>query len=201
MYDQGIIDAIRKALPGIGRYIAIMDTLYSVDVSSDVQFQKMYNAFYRVRQKQATWYAAYYQLMQESKGKSPTFHFVLAELSSRLGGAYEPSFSSKLVATLNPWRPVWDKHVLKNTGHTPPSYSSPTKQADAIQAYASINAWYVDFMRTDKAKRWVRLFNENVDLYFKITDIKKVDFILWQTRRQPETANKSFQRMAMTGRR
>lgn len=182
MTDQEIVDAINKARLGISKYLAIMDALHSTDVSTDAAFQTKYKGFYRVRQRSAAWYSSYFLLMEESKGRRPEFSQVISELRSRIGNAYEPSFSSKLVATLNPWRPMWDEHVLRNTGHKPPSYSSATKHADAIAAYASIVSWYEAFMKSSEGRRWVRLFNENAEDYYRITDIKKVDFILWQTR-------------------
>ena len=182
MTNQEIDDAINKARPGIGKYLAIMDALYSTDVSTDVAFQTKYKGFYKVKQKSAAWYSSYFQLMEESKGKGPEFSLVISELRTRIGDVYEPSFSSKLVATLNPWRPVWDVHVLRNTGHRPPSYGSATKHTEAIVAYDSIVSWYEKFMQSSEGRRWVGRFNENVDNYYRITDIKKVDFILWQTR-------------------
>ncbi|MGZ3881750.1 MAG: hypothetical protein ACXVBF_10450 [Flavisolibacter sp.] len=97
-------------------------------------------------------------------------------------GRYEPSFSSKLVATVDPFKPVWDEHILNNTGHTAPSYQSNTKFSDAKAAYSSIEGWYMEFLKSDTGKLCVNTFNEKVEQYFEITDLKKVDFILWQTR-------------------
>jgi hypothetical protein len=36
-------------------------------------------------------------------------------------GKLEASFASKLLATIDPNLPVWDKHVLRNTGLKAPS--------------------------------------------------------------------------------
>jgi hypothetical protein len=183
MTDQDIINAINRAKQGVGKYLAIMDQLFLVDVSADKGFQTQYKGFYRVRQKTDAWYATYFGLLEQSKLNKPAFAFVLNELRERLGNnAYEPSFSSKLVATLNPWCPVWDEHVLRNTGHQPPAYTSGTKHEEAVAAYRSIVEWYLEFMGSSEGRRWVCLFNDNILNYYKITDIKKIDFILWQTR-------------------
>lgn len=184
MTDQEIIEAITKAKPGIKKYLWLMDRLFQVNVATDVEFQTKYKGFYRVRQKTESWYSTYFGLLENNKGKRPTFGEILNELRDRLGNnAYEPSFTSKLVATLDPWSPVWDEHVLRNTGHNPPSYTSRTKHDDAPVAYSLIVNWYDTFMSSVDGKHWVALFNENVPEYHKITDIKKVDFILWQIRR------------------
>jgi hypothetical protein len=181
--DHEIVNAIGNAKRGIAKYLEIMDSLYSVDVSADTDFQTKFKGFYRIRQKPAAWYRSYFDLLERNKGKRPTFADVLDELGTRIGNdAYEPSFSSKLVASLDPWSPVWDVYVLQNTGHQPPAYNSKTKRADAVSAYASIVDWYRVFMKSAAGLRWVRLFNENVSEYYRITDIKKIDFILWQTR-------------------
>jgi hypothetical protein len=72
--------------------------------------------------------------------------------------------------------------LLEKNKRTRPAYNSKTKHADAVTAYASIVCWYRGFMKSAGGVRWVRLFNESVSDYYRITDIKKVDFILWQTR-------------------
>jgi hypothetical protein len=172
MSNQEILDAIDKAKDGIAKYILIMESLYAVNVSSDAAFQRLYNAFYRVQRRPRNWYQAYFQLMEELKKTRPSFPRVLTELNARLG-KYEPSFSSKLVATIDPWKPVWDEFVLKNTEHTPPAYTSPTKHDEAVVCYNSIQTWYMRFMATDEAKNWIRLFNGNVPSYYKITDVKR----------------------------
>lgn len=193
MSEQRILGAINSAKPGISKYLRLMQALYAVDVSQDSQFQTLYKGFYRVRQKPHAWYAVYFGLMEQCKGRQHDFSSILHQLRDQIGNnAYEPSFSSKLVATLDPWRPVWDEHVLQNTGHTPPSYTSPSKHSDAVEAYMSIIDWYEQFMRSEEARCWVSIFNEQIAEYYKITDIKKVDFILWQLRDE-ESANKPLQ--------
>ncbi|KAB2310661.1 hypothetical protein F8A87_08215 [Betaproteobacteria bacterium SCN2] len=183
MNDNNIVDAIAKARPGVAKYLAIMDCLYSVNVSQDQDFQTQYKGFYRVRQKSPDWYSAYFNLLEEYKGKRPSFSEILDSLSQSLGnGVCEASFSSKLVATLDPWQPIWDKYVLKNTGHKAPASKVVDKNALAKKNYASIQAWYINFLNSTEGKRWIFLFNENIDDYWRLTDIKKVDFILWQTR-------------------
>ena len=150
-----------------------MRALHAVDVSKDLQFQTLYKGFYRVRQKSQAWYCAYFDLMEQSKGNRPRFSYVLNELRTRIGNdAYEPSFSSKFVASTDPWSPVWDEYVLRNTGHTSPSYASRSKHDDAVTAYSSIVGWYDQFLRSPQGRRWVMLFNDNVAEYYKITDVK-----------------------------
>ena len=123
MNESQVVDAIAKARRGITQYLAILDAVHRVDVSCDRDFQKMYNSYYRVRQRLSGWYEVYYDYLERSKTTPPQFDTALDYLWSTLG-RYEPSFSSKLVATLDPDRPVWDRFVLKNTGQKAPSYAA-----------------------------------------------------------------------------
>lgn len=183
MSDDDLKRIIDSARPGIAKYLAIMEKVHAVDVSTDASFQTMFNGFYRVRQKSATWYNSYFALMQRLKGTCPTFETVLDSLKTVLGNnVCEASFSSKLVATLDPWQPIWDKYVLANTGHKPLASTNHDKFALAKTGYASIASWYATFLASEEGKRWIRTFNDNVDQYWKLTDVKKVDFILWQSR-------------------
>jgi hypothetical protein len=173
--------AINKAKPGIKKYLALMDQVGKVDVSTDAEFQRAYNGFYRVQRRSADWYSTYYTLMEELKGSKPTFDVVLDRVHELLG-RYEPSFTSKLVATLRTDKPVWDQHVLKNIGKKAPGYQSKTKVDDAKLRYAEIENWYKTFLVSEKGVNWIKQFNDLIPEHGKLSDLKKVDFILWQMR-------------------
>jgi hypothetical protein len=180
MNRNQIAQAVEKAKRGIAQYIEIMELVSIVDVSINPAFQKKYNAFYRVRQRSAKWYATYFSLMQESKEAPPSFEHVIDQINASMG-RYEPSFSSKLVATLNPNKPVWDVHILNNTGHSAPSYTAKNKIVLAKAAYGSIERWYETFLKSDEGKLYIDTFDEQVPDHNRITNLKKIDFILWQT--------------------
>ncbi len=173
--------AIVKAQTGIDRYTELMDLFKQVDVSADVTFQKKYNAFYRVQRRQDSWYRNYYALMQKLKGTEPTFPAVLDAIF-RASGRYEPSFSSKLVATIDPSKPVWDTHVLGNTNHRAPSYANKAKLSLAKVAYASMESWYAEFLLLPEGKLCISEFDRLVSSHQRFTPLKKVDIILWQHR-------------------
>ena len=173
--------ALSKAEKGIRQYADLMDQFASVDVSQDPGFQRKFNAFYRVQRRQQTWYRSYYALLQSLKEAKPVFADVLDQIHS-LTGRYEPSFASKLVATIDPSKPVWDVHVLANTGHKAPGYSNANKLELAKLAYVSIECWFSNFLQTSEGKICVREFDRFAPEYSHFTAIKKVDFILWQTR-------------------
>ena len=181
MEEKQIVEAIKKARKGITQYLEIMELLPEVNVADNREFQRKFNAFYRVRQRSREWYLTYFACMQRHKGSKPAFNDVLDDLY-RSTGRYEPSFSSKLVATLDPEQPVWDVWVLTNTGITVPSYASKSKVERARAAYAVIQAWYQQFLNSKDGEIVVRVFDGIVPEHANITNLKKVDFVLWQTR-------------------
>jgi hypothetical protein len=175
--------AINRARRGIEQYQELMGTVHSVDVSQDATFQRKYNAFYRVRSRSSSWYVCYYGLMEGLKLERADAEFahVLDEIHATTG-RYEPSFASKLVATLDPSKPIWDAYVLANSGHKRPLYSNKEKMALAKGVYQSIEHWYARFLASEDGKRCIHEFDSLVENRAGITDLKKVDFILWQMR-------------------
>jgi hypothetical protein len=93
----------------------------------------------------------------------------------------EASFSSKLMATINPDKPVWDEFVLKNLGIIKPPTYSKNRIEKTVDVYKRIEHFYDEFLQTMECQELVAKF----DMHFpntKITKTKKVDLLLWQTR-------------------
>lgn len=191
MTREEIEQAVEKARAGVEKYLAIMDRVCRVNVSEDPEFKRLYNGFYKVRNRAHAWYQSYYTLLESLKdektrtGVAPTFAHVLDVLKERTARC-EASFSSKLVATLDPDKPIWDVYVLANTSHKAPSSQNPHRFELAKAAYRSIEEWYKEFIPSDEGKLCIAIFNEKIADYRKISDTKKVDFILWQIRKKPK---------------
>jgi hypothetical protein len=162
---------------GIQKYNWIMERVQTVDVSADAEFQKSFNGFYRMRQRPASFYKSYYTYLEKNKSNPALlFENIVTHLYQETGSIHA-SFSSKLLATVNPGMPIWDKFVLKNLGLKIPYYYEKDRLQKTIQLYQRICDWY----QSAEAKEKLQLFNEhfpNVD----ISDVKKIDFILWATR-------------------
>ncbi|MDP9530333.1 hypothetical protein [Pseudomonas protegens] len=179
--SKDVTDAIQKAKPGIAKYLALMNRYGQVNVTSDTDFQRAYNGFYRMRQRTPVYYQAYYQLMEQLRGTKPGFDTVIDALYAATG-RFEPSFSSKMVATLDPHKPVWDMYVLQNLGLKAPTGNSKTKLDDLKKCYFAIEGWYQDFLGTSEARNWIQQFDSLVADHAHFTQLKKIDLILWQTR-------------------
>lgn len=97
-------------------------------------------------------------------------------------GKVEPSFSSKLVATLNTDMPVWDKYVLRNLNKKLIGTCDKARIMNAISIYDDIIEWYNDFLSTDEAQLWTKHFDVALSEYIHLAAIKKIDLILWSMR-------------------
>lgn len=176
-----ISEAIKKVKPGLEKYLNIMNTVNKVDVSKDESFQKSFNGFYRIRQRNSTFYEKYYSFMESNKSKEVSFDETLLYFYKELGRV-EASFSSKLVATINPNLPIWDSIVLKNLNLIQPHYYSKNRIQEVINLYGKINEWYQRFIATDNGSEIVSAFDKAFP-NTPITDVKKIDFVLWQIRK------------------
>ena len=86
-----IIEARIAESMGFDKYKMIIEHVRKVDVSADLDFQRTYNGFYRIR-RNAEWRAAYYGLFEEIKNSNPTFEQIIRTLY-RDTGNIEASFS------------------------------------------------------------------------------------------------------------
>lgn len=173
-------EALLHIESGLEKYLNIISQFNQVDVSKDMEFQKSFNGFYRIRQRQQKFYEEFYNFMELNKNKDITFEETLKHLYLKINRV-ERSFSSKLVATINPNKPVWDQYVMKNLNIKIPSYSSKDRLDKTIKAYNSLEKWYEEYLNSYDSNSVLNLFNEKYP-DVEITDVKKIDLILWQMR-------------------
>lgn len=166
--------------PGLRKYQAIMDSFHKVDVSKDQEFQRLFNGFYRIRQRPKVFYESYYSYMESCKNKSVSFRDILYFFYLEMD-RMEASFSSKLLATINPSMPVWDEFVLKNLNLKKPRPYSKTRFEDTVNLYGRIVEWYEGKTISSEGEQLIQLFDETYPNE-NITDVKKIDFILWKNR-------------------
>lgn len=109
-----IIEERLAASMGLDKYDEIMRQVNTVDVSRDADFQRQFNGFYIVR-RNADWRKIYYELFETMKTEPVTFAIIITKLFEKTGNI-EASFSSKMLATLNPDKPIWDRYYKSLTG-------------------------------------------------------------------------------------
>ena len=169
------------ALMGLDKYRFLLEQVHKVDVSSDEVFQRTFNGFYMVHRNKE-WRYAFYNLFERVKmSNDVSFACVLDEMY-RLTGNVEASFSSKMLATLKPEMPIWDKYVVQNLGLKLPLDSDSNRIKKTEELYKEIVAWYGDFLQTDNARQCIGEFDKVLPDYSWLTDVKKIDFYLWSIR-------------------
>ena len=167
---------------GLPQYMDIISKVNKNDFKASADFRTSFNAYYRVRQRKSEWYDAYYELMENQKHYPLSFEQLLRKLMTF--GNIETSFSSKLLATVDVDRPIWDQYVLKSLGRYKEwkSFNGKDKEeriSKAVEIYAGIEKWYADFLNSKDGKECVKKFDTILPDYAgKVSDVKKIDFML-----------------------
>ena len=131
---------IRNALPrvkkGLDQYVDIQSRLHSVDVSEDVDFQKMFTVFYRVRRNKE-WRSKYFSILQTAKREGCDFEEALKRIHQQTG-RIEASFASKLAATIDTRLPVIDSIVMRNVGKKLPYRGAKNRQEIVVKQHEEL---------------------------------------------------------------
>lgn len=166
---------------GLDKYVFIEQMIRHVDVSQNDDFQRTFNGFYMVR-RNAEWRDIYYRLFEEMKQATPAEFDIILDEMYRLTGNVEASFSSKMLATLRPEMPIWDKYVVQNLGLKVPAQNDPARLQKTKALYAGVVKWYESFLATENAAECLAAFDEVLPDYTWLSDVKKIDFYLWSIR-------------------
>ena len=156
---------------------------YAKIIRGDLQspeFQRLFNGYYRVRRNEV-WRKNYYGLFRIAKEQHYGFAQIITVLYE-LTGNVEASFSSKMLAAIDPDQPIWDQYVLKNLGLALTGKTQAEKLASAILLYGEIERWYRAFLVTDEGRACVRAFDRWLPGYAWISSVKKIDCLLWSKR-------------------
>jgi len=168
---------VDKINVGLVKYMFIMSNLHTCDVSQDIAFQKLYKGFYKVRRDDAFCHVYFDYMQKNKKNKDLTFGEVLTHIHKETNRV-EPSFSSKLLATVNPNVPVWDSHVLSQLSIEPPNYLDKNRLQETIDTYSALENWYDKYMNTKNAADAITCFDKLIP-NTNLTDIKKIDLVIW----------------------
>lgn len=168
------------------RYVSLQGGLAARDVGCDREYQRIFKGFYKMGRRDEAWYDYYFGLLQASKlDKSITFGQVLERIYADREQV-EASFSSKLVATIRPQLPVYDKHVRDNLSlEIPPTHWPAGKRLAAMLGmYQELEAKVAALVRDPIFAATLRpAFDAHHPAYAHISDVKKLDLLLWQHRR------------------
>ncbi len=176
-----INDSVSRAF-GFDKYRIIMNRVTQINVATNKDFQTLFDGYYKVRRNDE-WRKAYFELMQNTKSKeNVTFEYIIRTLYRKTNCKIEPSFSSKLLATLDPDKPIWDQYVVSNLGKKIQGKTDEEKLKSAISIYDEIdNEIHVLINSTDGIE-CIREFDKIFPDYSDINAVKKIDFFLWSKR-------------------
>lgn len=163
-------------------YEYVQTNLRAADIVSDIIFQKTFTRFYKLRGSQA-FRSHFFAVFAESKSEDlVSFDHVLARIHEGCRQVH-PSFSSKIVASFDPHRPVYDSEVLKRLGLRTNHVSDPaTRLRTASERYRKIIDFFDVAMAKTATTRMVGKFDCEFPEYVHFTPTKKLDLILWQAR-------------------
>lgn len=178
--DEEIKEALIKVRPGLLKYCLIQEKFLLVDVRKDLFFQKKFNGFYRVRRGQV-WRKIFYSLMENQKKKGLSFEKALKKVSKETG-RLEASFVSKLIATSDPGKPVIDRFVLHHFNLRLPRPNVKNREKMIAEVYDILCQRYEDVLKSNLGRKICRMFDINYSAHKNISNLKKIDLVLWQIR-------------------
>lgn len=148
--------------------------LREIDVSTNEDYQRNFTYYYRVR-RNAEWRQNLFRFIEINKNSvNISFEDILGELKS-YEGKMEASFASKVLATINVDKPIWDSNVLKALGESIDSKDIN----DYVKEYDVICAKVNDFIDSDKGKEYIEWFDSVFKNCTDFSKVKKVDYLLW----------------------
>jgi hypothetical protein len=182
-FTPKIIDASLERLSSAGRYAVIMETLHHRNVATDTDFQRRYVEFYKLKRYSQRFRSEYFSYMEKNKENAALSFETIAAYLRHINKTVEASFSSKLLHTINPHFPAWDKWIGRATGISIPPSGTKDQFETAVQRYGLLTAWFKDYIAGEPGKQALCRFDEYFPRYQRrITAVKKVELILWQMR-------------------
>lgn len=179
---ENILDRITRSK--LNAYVITQNQLRQVDVSTNTQYQKTYNGFYRVRLPITDAYSTYYTLIEQHKNNNNiSLEHILNELYAATQRV-ETSFGSKLLATINPNVAPLDSVVLGHLNLRLPTRTGQCYQAriqQCVNVHNQLVARMNQLITRPEFQELKGRFEKRFPDY-NFTDVKILDLLLWQYR-------------------
>ena len=173
--EQQTERALDRIETSLTEYLWIMERVRSCDVSADTAFQEAYDTHYRVR-KDAVWRGHYYSLMERAKAVPISFRMIVG-LMQVFGDTIEAALCSKLVATVDPSKPILDKTIMRVFGMDDPVNKFRSAIVLVPQQYEDLEQRYSELLASPEGRRMCDQFSKRYP-NAAVTDIKRIDFVL-----------------------
>ena len=168
---------------GLERYRAIM--AFDGDVSDKENgFQKLFNGYYNIR-RPAKWCEKYYALFQEMRAAERVDFSLIVSRLHETTGRVETSFASKMLAAIDDAAPVWDRRVITALKRYDPKLPVvPTEFAGGqiergIAGCQALREACRNLLAEPIGKRCIEQFDCYLSDYSAISNMKKLDVVLW----------------------
>ena len=159
-------------------YKTIMSLVQKENISENTTFRKSFDHFYVIR-RNIEWRNKYYHFLENNKtNKNISFEEILKHLNS-FNNWVEASYSSKMLATINDQKPIWDRLVLKSVNLKVPTGKKEIKLQKTIEMYDCLEKMYENYMGSEEASKCIAKFDSTFNEYKDISNVKKIDFLLW----------------------
>lgn len=192
---ERLLDSLSKNLPAVlnrlsarsrrlSVYALLQSELARIDVAKDDAYQSRFRGYYTLRFRPAAWNDAYFKLLQHEKANQElSFEHALNRLLSETE-CVEASFASKLLATVRPEMPVYDRHVRENLFLRAPGSHIPARERVEIffRVYAALTETVAWAIRAKEFEALQKGFDDRLPAYCDFTNVKKLDLLAWQHR-------------------
>ena len=168
-------------------YASIQSSLKDTNVAMCTDFQERFKKYYaargKMREKNGNVSDAFFSILEsEKRNMELSFQEVLCRMY-RETGRVEPVFSSKLVATVRQDYPPYDSYVGDNLGVHMPIYSDKKRQLrSCLRAYSLLFDMISKMIRSDLFVDLSDYFDCEFPGSRGVSEVKKLDFFLWQYR-------------------
>lgn len=195
---------LQKKKKRIDIYVDLINS-NTIDDSYKDKYKNYYTMKRSFKLNNENYYNVYFEYLKNLKSNSSSIDFgtILKYLSQKTTASFiSPSYASKLLATINPNKPVWDTNVLiqLNNGLYEEYKKTQTdyyKTRDEIKYINKLITIYNnleknlndEYLNTNKGKEFIGIFDsvfENIPEFIAISPMKKIDIILWSLGNKPK---------------
>lgn len=154
------------------------------DVTKDLLFQFVFRSFYRLDNAGLgdPFKTRYFELMEEFRD---SFNFAsvlrpLYDIETLKGkNSFQFSFATKMLSTIDPQRPVYDREVARMFGYTQlPGGEFADKLKIYLDRYQHIEDSYRQILSDNLLPGTFSAFDEKFHQH-GLSDVKRLDFIFW----------------------
>lgn len=175
---------------GLSKYIDTINNLNKVNVSSDVNYQSNYRAYYGMNSTTTQKFQQqYFTYLENNKNNSNlTYRQVLTDLYNATGRV-DYSFASKLLHTINQDNPILDKHVMRLLGfYLQGTGADPGRIDYYVDVHETVKAEYTQIANRTYSGIGIytalQLFDLTFPNYVGINITKKIDCIVFRLRKE-----------------